>query len=158
MLTQSSIHSNSNPEANATSSNRRPVVIAALAVAVYALTSLGCVSVPHRHGHEPSPPPWAPAHGHRDKHHGKHDDHHGGDAKMVFDSGLGVYVVVDLPDVYFFDGVYFYFDDGAWLIGANLDGPWRPAKADRLPPGLRKEHPGRGHGRGHRKDAPARHR
>ncbi len=126
----------------------------ALAGVVLALSllSLGCVVMPHhQHGHETGPPPWAPAHGHR----AKHGDHHQGNAKLVFDSGLGVYLVMDMPDYYFFNEFYFHYDQGRWMVSSRLDGGWRVAESKKLPPGLAK----RGKGRGHQKRGgpPARH-
>ena len=88
-----------------------------------------------RHG----PPPHAPAHGHRRKHQDAYH-HHGGDAEFVFDSNLGVYVVLDLPHHYYFDGVYLRIEDGNWYASAQLDGEWRPRAGSSLPPGLLKKH------------------
>ena len=122
-------------------------------VLALSLLSLGCVVMPQpHHGGETGPPPWAPAHGHR----AKHGDHHRGDAKLVFDSGLGVYLVVDMPDYYFFDGIYFHYDDGTWRVSGQLDRGWKTAESRKLPPGLAKQK----HGRGHDKKGgpPARHR
>jgi hypothetical protein len=104
------------------------------------------------------PPPHAPAHGHREKHHGP-----SGDVELTFDSGLGVYVVVDLPNHYYWDGTYLRIEDGRWYASAELGGDWSPRSESALPPGLRKKqaghgppgsHPGQGHGRG-RGHAPA---
>lgn len=77
----------------------------------------GCV---HHHYNEPGysrggPPPHAPAHGYRHKHY-NHD--------LVFDSGLGVYVVLGRPDYYFWDNRYFRYYDGYWQHAADLDGRW----------------------------------
>ena len=79
----------------------RPLAIATLLAGLLALA--GCVHVhehDHKHKHEQKggPPPWAPAHGYRHKHHG---------ADLVFDAHIGVYVVVGHPHVYFHDGHYF---------------------------------------------------
>ena len=63
-----------------------------------------------RGGH--GPPPHAPAHGYRRKQQQAYH-HQGGDAKLAFDSDLGVYVVLDLPHHYYFDGVYLRIEDGS---------------------------------------------
>ncbi|MDX1573745.1 MAG: hypothetical protein R3341_06925 [Methylophaga sp.] len=77
----------------------------------------GCV---RHHYDEPGysrggPPPHAPAHGYRHKH--SNDD-------LVFDSGLGVYVVLGRPDYYFWDNRYFRYRDGYWQHAVDLDGRW----------------------------------
>lgn len=77
------------------------------------------------------PPPHAPAHGYRRKHRSG--------VELVYDAGLGAYVVVGYPGVYFHDGHYYRLHDGRWHVGVELDGPWRPAPPRALPPGLRKK-------------------
>jgi hypothetical protein len=91
------------------------------------------------------PPPHAPAHGYRAK------NQQG--AELVFDSGLGVYVVVDLPGVYFWSNVYYRErGKGSWERCDRLDGAWVYIAESSLPPGLReKAHSGppgkaKGHG------------
>lgn len=89
-----------------------------LAVLLLPLLASGCV---HHHYHdEPGysrggPPPHAPAHGYRHKQ-DRYD--------LVFDSGLGVYVVLGKPDYYFWDNRYFRYHDGYWQFSADLDGRW----------------------------------
>ena len=88
-----------------------------LAVLLSPILASGCV---HHHYHEPGysrggPPPHAPAHGYRHKHY-NHD--------LVFDSGLGVYLVLGRPDYYFWDNRYFRYHDGYWQFAADLDGRW----------------------------------
>src|SRR5262245_11687981 len=56
-----------------------------------------------REGGAHGPPPWAPAHGHR-RHHQRAYQHRDATVDMVFDSGLGVYVVVGLPNYYYWNG------------------------------------------------------
>ena len=111
-------------------------------------------SGPSGHG----PPPHAPAHGHRHNHR-KAYHHNQGSAELVFDSALGVYVVVDLPAHYFWDGVYLRLDDGRWHASTHLDGDWRPRPDQSLPPGLLKKH-GRSkkHNRGGKTRGPAKGR
>jgi hypothetical protein len=99
---------------------------------------------------EYGPPPHAPAHGQRAKSTAAHD------VKLVFDSGLGVYVAVDVPNTYYFEGVYFRLVNGHWKVAAAIGGPWDPPQKDSVPPGLRKkyskkhkkkkDHPAKGHG------------
>jgi hypothetical protein len=93
----------------------------------------GSPTVHGRRGH--GPPPHAPAHGERRKH------RHADDGwELVFDSNLGVYVVVDLPDYYYWDGYYLRIEDGRWQASTRVDGEWQPRSEDSLPPGLRKKH------------------
>jgi hypothetical protein len=92
------------------------------------------------------PPPHAPAHGYRHKYQ---------DLDLVYDSGRGVYVVVGLASHYYCGGYFYRFQSEAWQVSANVGGPWKPARQESLPPGLRakekakgksKEPPGRGAG------------
>ena len=96
----------------------------------------------HKHG----PPPHAPAHGYRHKHQG---------VELVYDSGRGVYVVVDFPLHFYFKGNYYRHRETNWEVGVHVDGPWESVSDEALPRGLRakgkgkgksKEHPGRGLG------------
>jgi hypothetical protein len=104
------------------------------------------VGVSSDHKHKPGPPPHAPAHGYRQKHHGM---------ELIYDSGLGVYVVVDFPNHYYCKGHYYRLRGIQWEVCVHLDGPWKSVSEKLLPPGLRgkekgkgksKEHPGRGRG------------
>ena len=129
-------------------------VLVAVTGTLGAWVSPGCVVHPHHPVvvHEAGPPPWAPAHGQRNKQpkhpkHSKHPNQQGDDAKLVFDTGLGVYLVVDLPDHYFFEGRYFRHHKGGWLVSAKLEGPWVVGKSKDLPPGLRKRDEAKRHGR-----------
>ena len=98
-----------------------------------------------KRGH--GPPPHAPAHGYRHRQHG---------AELVYDSGRGVYVVVELPNHFYFKGHYYRHRETYWEIGVHVDGPWEVVTEESLPSGLRgkkgkgkpKEHPGKGRGRG----------
>jgi hypothetical protein len=108
----------------------------------FVLASFGCVVVdgdaggppPQRSAsRQPGPPPHAPAHGYRHKHHGR---------DLVFDSDLGVYVVVGLPDLWFLDGSYYRWYGERWEIGIDIAGPWRLAPERSIPGRLReKRHP-----------------
>jgi hypothetical protein len=96
-------------------------------------------------GERGGPPPHAPAHGYRRKQATPR-----GDLDLVFDSGLGVYVVVGLPDLYFYADHYFRWTDGSWQVSLRHDSGWTLAAASDVPPGLRgkqhgkakKPHPG----------------
>jgi hypothetical protein len=108
---------------------------------VLALGSSGCLVVdgggpqppPRSVAREHGPPPHAPAHGYRYRHRG-HD--------LAFDSDLGVYVVLGLPDVWFFQSSYVRWFGDHWEIGIDVDGPWRVAAVNEIPLRLReKRHP-----------------
>ncbi len=75
------------------------------------------------------PPPWAPAHGYRDK----NDDV----VDIVFDSGLGVYAVVDVPDIYWDNDYYYRERNDRWERSSNLDAGWILIETNDIPPGLR---------------------
>lgn len=100
----------------------------------------GCSSVgvhatapPHQHKPEKykkgGPPPHAPAHGYRHKHKG-HD--------MDYDMKIGAYIVVRVPDTYFYDNLFIrLFSDGRWMVSAHLNSGWRLADANEVPPRLK---------------------
>ena len=76
------------------------------------------------------PPAHAPAHGYRFKH------SHG--VFLVYESAIGVYVVSDHSHHYFHKNKYYRLKKGSWEISSRLDGPWKPIKEKKLPPGLQK--------------------
>jgi len=80
----------------------------------------------HRH----SPPPHAPAHGHRHSHIDGVD--------LVFDSSIGVYVALGFDDLFFFDNHYMRYYDGYWHHANRYDGGWLRAKDKHVPHKLRK--------------------
>ena len=83
--------------------------------------------IPPKHG----PPPHAPAHGYRHKH------QHG--VELEYDSGIGAYIVVELPGTYFHNGLYIRVSSsGHWVVAARFDGPWRVAVESDVPPKLKK--------------------
>jgi hypothetical protein len=100
------------------------------------------------------PPAHAPAHGYRRKHvHGM---------ELVFDSDLGLYVVVGLSDHYYHDGYFFRLRSGIWEMCPKPDGHWKVASDNSLPIGLKVKAKantnvrGKGNGKGkgkHKKDA-----
>lgn len=85
--------------------------------------------LPHDLGY--GPPPHAPAHGYRHKH--KHG------VELIFDAGLGVYIVVGYPNYYFYDDLYYHYHNGMWHASHILDGQWKVITNKKLPPGLQKK-------------------
>jgi hypothetical protein len=113
-------------------------VATVLLTAIVSMSS-GCISVDEGSSAPPprsqvGPPTHAPAHGYRHKHRG-HD--------LAFDRDLGVYVVVDVPGVWFLDGSYFRIDSsGRWEVSVEMDGPWRIAAGSTVPVRLQqRRHP-----------------
>lgn len=74
------------------------------------------------------PPQWAPAHGYRDK----NDD----GLDIVFDSGLGVYMVVDMLGVYWDDDYYYRERNNRWERSRSPESGWILIESDDVPPGL----------------------
>jgi hypothetical protein len=118
----------------------------AFAAVSLAVLLAGCVV--HHHDHDRNhgspgrgygPPPHAPAHGYRSKYH---------DHDLRFDSGLGVYVVVDMPDVFFLDDRWYRWYPDRWEYAVGPRGPWRVIEIERLPGQLHK-HKFKGNGNGH---------
>lgn len=134
----------------------RRIALATFAAGLLALT--GCVHVhehDHHHRSKGGPPPWAPAHGYRHKHHGP---------DLVYDAHIGVYVVVGHPHVYFHDGHYFRRVSSHWeRCGDWKKGKWKAVEAGKVPGPLAKHYaakgpkPGKGKGKGKGKGGPAKH-
>jgi hypothetical protein len=107
-----------------------------LACAALMLSSCSSVGVYHRSsrkiGRGNGPPPHAPAHGYRHKHEAK-------GVELVYDSGRGVYVVVGLPDHYYYDGHFFRIRGSQWEMSLNTTHGWDPVYEDAIPHGLRIE-------------------
>lgn len=113
-------------------------------LAMLATAAAGCAYVHDYHHHDgkappahaqvyqPGPPPHAPAHGYRHKHHGG--------VELVFDAGLGVYVVVGHAGHYHDGDRYYRWKDGGWSVSVRLDGGWSRVAAHDVPPGLRAKH------------------
>jgi hypothetical protein len=74
------------------------------------------------------PPPHAPAHGYRHKYQ---------DRDLEFDSNLGVYVVIDMPALFWLDGWYFRRLGDRWQRSQRWDGPWYDSRWEEVPPRLR---------------------
>ena len=111
-----------------------------LALLMCSCGSLSSIAIGRTGGHsvqghdQGGPPPHAPAHGYRAKQRGSS----GSDVELVFDSDLGVYIVVGIPDRYYWNGYYLRIVGEQWSASVELDGRWQPRSADSLPPGLRK--------------------
>jgi hypothetical protein len=101
------------------------------------------------------PPPHAPSHGYRHKH--RHQDR---DLDLVFDSDLGAYIVLGVPDRYYWNGYYLRIDGDQWYASLNLDSGWKPRNDDSLPPGMKKhkKHPKNAKGGKPKKAGPAKGR
>lgn len=117
-------------------SKRSRILATNIGAVLFVLVFSGCAHRHHapipapRHVYETGPPPWAPAHGHRRK--------QPGSVELVFDTHLGVYVVVGHEDHYFYEDHYYRYLEGVWQVSVAIDGPWGVAKPGQLPPGLRK--------------------
>ena len=96
-----------------------------------AVKSPGYQSSPPSSKHKSQgPPPHAPAHGYRHKHHDGH--------QLEYDSKIGAYIVVNVPDTYFANDLYLRMStDGRWMVSGTLGGGWRAAIASEIPPKMR---------------------
>jgi hypothetical protein len=92
-----------------------------------------------RVGH--GPPAHAPAHGYRRK--------HVDGLELVYDSTYGVYMIVGIPDHYYWDGHFYRIYGGIWEVSFRVDADWAPATTVSLPPGLQKK--AQGKAMGHKK-------
>ena len=109
-----------------------------------ALAMTGCAVYPeYNYGY--GPPPYAPAHGYRYNYYGR---------DLVYDSALGVYIVIGVTDYYFLDNYYYRYTPNGWFYSREFDRDWRPYQSDKLPPGLVRKYHGHegvrgGHNQGH---------
>ncbi len=78
------------------------------------------------------PPPHAPAHGYRHK--------HPDGVQLVFDSGIGVYVVAGYTEHYFYKDKYYRWSKNSWQVSSHIGKGWAPVSEKSIPPGLRKTH------------------
>jgi len=76
------------------------------------------------------PPPHAPAHGYRYKH------EHG--VVLEYDNKLGVYIVLEKPALYFYNGLYIKFSGGHWMVASHFKEPWRKAIKGEIPDKFKK--------------------
>lgn len=89
------------------------------------------VAVAHE-GHRHGPPPHAPAHGYRRNADG---------VILVYEASLGVYIVRDYRNNYYWEGHYYRCDHGSsWEVSVGIEGPWRRISVHRIPRGLQKRH------------------
>lgn len=80
--------------------------------------------------HEIGPPPHAPAHGYRHRHHG---------VELEYSTEIGAYIVLENPDTYFYNGLYVGVSpEEHWVVAEHLGGPWRVAEAREVPPKLKR--------------------
>lgn len=101
-----------------------------------ALTLSGCAVYPAHSGYvyeqySNGPPPYAPAHGYRSTYNAHN---------MVYDSHLGVYVLLGLPDQYYYDNVYYRYNSKNWYYRHNDKDKWRKYDKRKLPPGLARKY------------------
>ena len=111
------------------------------------------VMTPPTYARGHGPPPHAPAHGYRHK-------HHRDGINLVFDTGLGVYVVADWPGYYWHVDRYLRWTAGEWRVSSRIDGTWVVVSSDRLPAKLVAKHAKRGkkaHRHKKRHPGPAKH-
>lgn len=86
---------------------------------------------PHQNGenqkqYKKGPPPHAPAHGYRHKHHDGNS--------LEYDNKIGAYVVLNFPETYFRNNLYIRLStDGKWLVSITLEGGWRLAVGGEVP-------------------------
>jgi hypothetical protein len=116
----------------------------------------GCVQ--HHHHTRPQkavvvqkkgPPPWAPAHGYRHKHESG--------VELVFDSGLGVYVVLGHDGYYFHKDRFYHYTDGKWFRSVSFTTSWGAVRIDDVPARLRVKHVKKSKKKG-KGNFPAKHR
>jgi len=97
-----------------------------------ALTFSGCAVYPAHNDfayeqYSYGPPAYAPAHGYRANSHAHN---------MIYDARLGVYVLRDLPDHYYYDHVYYRYNRNNWYYRHNDKDKWRKYDKRKLPEGL----------------------
>jgi len=61
---------------------------------------------------------------------------------LVFDVGLGVYVIVDRPDYYWHRDRYLHWASGSWRVSDRFDGHWAEISIDAVPARLVSKHSG----------------
>jgi hypothetical protein len=78
-----------------------------------------------------------------------HTASHQVEVALVFERDLGCHSVRGRPHHYYYADHYLRHEPDGWRISRHIHGPWRHARAENLPPGLR-ERPWRNHGNGSR--------
>lgn len=112
----------------------RNFLIAILSVSALTITGCAVYPVQQDYAYEQysyGPPPYAPAHGYRATYH-THN--------MVYDSHLGVYVLLGLPDHYYYDHVYYRYNRDNWYYRHNDKDKWRKYDKRKLPAGLARKY------------------
>lgn len=56
--------------------------------------------------------------------------------ELIFDSGLGVYIVDGHPDYYYHEGYFYRVRGSAWEMSLQLNTGWSCVSISSLPPGL----------------------
>ena len=102
----------------------------AMSCAVAALAA--CVAYPAGQRESYPPPPRAPAAGY-------HQEYRGHDLR--WNASLGVYVIMDMPNHYFYNGDYYRYHRGQWYYSRDMKKRWRHYDERKLPPGLAKKYP-----------------
>jgi len=82
------------------------------------------------------PPAHARAHGYRRK--------QVAGMELVYDSGLGVYIVVGLPNHYYHDGYFYRLSGTLWEVSLQPSSGWASVSGKSLPPGLQAKAKGKG--------------
>ena len=111
---------------------RKAVVLLAASVCLLLLLTTSC----SRYGVHTGPvvkpgngpPAHAPAHGYRNK--------RVCGVEVVFDTGRGVYIVVGMPDHYYYDGYFYRLRTGVWEMSLKPDTGWAKVSIGSLPSGL----------------------
>ena len=113
------------------------LVVVLLASVILAIS--GCSVVLHRDrasgregGDRYGAPPDSPEHGYRYK--------QSDGIELIFDSGIGVYVVSGNSYEYYHQGIYYRWNNNSWEESPQINEGWAPAPEERVPPGLRKAH------------------
>lgn len=123
--------------------NKLKIFLGALFV-TSVLFMTGCAVYPMQYSNRGyGPPPHAPAHGYRHKYH---------DHDLVYDSNLGVYLVIGYPDYYFLGDSYYRHSNDGWYYSKQVDRDWQQYQQARLPPGLARKYHDNDGDRGHDND------
>ena len=103
------------------------LISAILLLMIVSCSTVGAYKIPGpRIGH--GPPAHAKAHGYRRK--------QVAGLELVFDSSLGLYVVVGHPDHYYDDGYFYRLRGSAWERSQQPDKDWICVSAKSIPRGL----------------------
>ena len=117
------------PERVRTMNRRKFIRVISLASVAFLLS--GCTSTGVVVGQSgiKGPPQHAPAHGYRRK------NRQG--LEMSFDSNSGVYIMIDYPMHYYWDGRYYRKSKNQWETSKDINKKWKSVKKQKLPEGLK---------------------